>query len=62
MRHSEYIVKKDLFDITTVNGHVKVMEHGQDLNQFVKVNLYDTSKVMKVGSKVYPLLKLLNVE
>ena len=54
MRHSEYIVKKDLFDITTVNGHVKVMEHGQDLNQFVKVNLYDTSKVMKVGFQSIP--------
>ena len=26
-----------------------MMEHGQDQNQFVKVNAYDPNEVMKVG-------------
>ena len=37
-----------------MNGHVYVTEHGQDLNQYAKVNKYHPKKFMKVDLQTDP--------
>ena len=42
-----------------MNGHVYETEHGQDLNQYAKVNKYHPKKFRKVGFQTDPLIVML---